>query len=176
MLTALRLPCQPVRAAACSRFVSYRAPATEPNGLLNKRAGDILRPVLSFPCLKAAIRGLRTRARPTPRQQAVVATRQDTSLLEPLEWDAEPLQSPAELFLPPPTNTKVKTADFVKSSTAISQCPTSRHPEFAIIGRSNVGKSSLINMLTGRKALAQISKTPGAVISLEMLSEIRLLS
>lgn len=80
---------------------------------------------------------------------------------EPLEWDETAAEPTIELVLPPPTNTKVKTANFVKSSTAISQCPTAGYPEFAVIGRSNVGKSSLINMLTGRKALAQISKTPG---------------
>lgn len=70
------------------------------------------------------------------------------------------------LVLPRPSHSRVKTADFVKSSTAVSQCPLSKHPEFAVIGRSNVGKSSLINMLTGRKALAQISKTPGQLPSL----------
>ena len=80
-----------------------------------------------------------------------------------LEWDeAEDEPDPQQLLvLPPPSHSRVKTADFVKSSTAVSQCPPSKHPEFAVIGRSNVGKSSLINMLTGRKALAQISKTPG---------------
>ena len=82
------------------------------------------------------------------------------ALDEQLEWDeAEPEQQ--VLVLPPPSHSRVKTADFVKSSTAVSQCPPSKHPEFAVIGRSNVGKSSLINMLTGKKALAQISKTPG---------------
>ena len=63
--------------------------------------------------------------------------------------------------LPPPTHTRVKTAEYVTSSVQISQCPKSTWPEFAVIGRSNVGKSSLINMLTGRKALALVSKTPG---------------
>ena len=88
---------------------------------------------------------------------------------EPLEWDEEALAPEAEpegvLVLPPPSHSRVKTADFVKSSTAVSQCPPAKHPEFAVIGRSNVGKSSLINMLTGRKALAQISKTPGRTLS-----------
>ena len=82
---------------------------------------------------------------------------------EPLEWDEASPEPAVEIVLPPPTNTKVKTADFVKSSTAISQCPTAGYPEFAVIGRSNVGKSSLINMMTGRKSLAQISKTPGTL-------------
>lgn len=52
-------------------------------------------------------------------------------------------------------------ARFVGSSTRISQKPKQKLPEFAFIGRSNVGKSSLINMLTGRKNLAMTSSTPG---------------
>lgn len=67
----------------------------------------------------------------------------------------------AEIVLPPPRGVKVKTAEFVKSSVNVEQCPPARYPEFAVIGRSNVGKSSLINMLTGRNALAMVSKTPG---------------
>lgn len=55
----------------------------------------------------------------------------------------------------------IKTAKFVKSSTTLAQCPTRTIPEFAFIGRSNVGKSSLINMLTGYGKLAKISGTPG---------------
>ena len=87
---------------------------------------------------------------------------------EQLEWDEADTESESQqqvLVLPPPSHSRVKTADFVKSSTAVSQCPPSKHPEFAVIGRSNVGKSSLINMLTGKKALAQISKTPGKLLS-----------
>ena len=42
----------------------------------------------------------------------------------------------------------IKTAEFVKSSAQLDQCPESKLPEYAFIGRSNVGKSSLINMLT----------------------------
>lgn len=49
----------------------------------------------------------------------------------------------------------------MKSSTTLDSCPPAVLPEFAVIGRSNVGKSSLINMLTGQKALALVSKTPG---------------
>lgn len=56
---------------------------------------------------------------------------------------------------------QVKSAEFVKSSAETSQCPESSLPEYAFIGRSNVGKSSLINMLTDRKGLAKISGTPG---------------
>lgn len=52
-------------------------------------------------------------------------------------------------------------AEFLKSSSDIKQCPPENMPEYAFIGRSNVGKSSLINMLTGRKSLAKISSTPG---------------
>ena len=56
---------------------------------------------------------------------------------------------------------KIKSADFVISNTDIDKCPKERIPEYAFIGRSNVGKSSLINMLTGRKSLAKISGKPG---------------
>lgn len=66
-----------------------------------------------------------------------------------------------QLQLPPPTHTLVKSAEFVKSSVDVAQCPPPRFPEFAVIGRSNVGKSSLINMLTNRKSLAMVSKSPG---------------
>ncbi len=52
-------------------------------------------------------------------------------------------------------------AEFVKSATKVEDCPKTEMPEFAFIGRSNVGKSSLINMLTGNKKLAKTSSTPG---------------
>ena len=56
---------------------------------------------------------------------------------------------------------EITEAKFVKSSPNHRLCPEVKLPEFAFIGRSNVGKSSLINMLTGRKGLAKISGTPG---------------
>lgn len=56
---------------------------------------------------------------------------------------------------------QVKSADFVTSSTDWRKCPETLKPEFAFIGRSNVGKSSLINMLVDRKKLAKTSSTPG---------------
>jgi GTP-binding protein len=55
----------------------------------------------------------------------------------------------------------IKSADFVCSNTQISKLPPPVKPEYAFIGRSNVGKSSLINMLTGKKGLAKTSQTPG---------------
>lgn len=55
----------------------------------------------------------------------------------------------------------IKEAKFVISNTDINLCPTDGKPEYAFIGRSNVGKSSLINMLTGHKGLAKTSSTPG---------------
>lgn len=55
----------------------------------------------------------------------------------------------------------IHTATFVKSSPSLKECPPTLKPEFAFIGRSNVGKSSLINMLTGWKRLAKISVQPG---------------
>ena len=52
-------------------------------------------------------------------------------------------------------------SEFITSSAHLGQCPKTSDPEFAFIGRSNVGKSSLINMLTSRKALAKVSSKPG---------------
>ena len=56
---------------------------------------------------------------------------------------------------------KIKSAEFVISNTDISLCPIPDRPEYAFIGRSNVGKSSLINMMTNHKKLAKTSSTPG---------------
>jgi GTP-binding protein len=56
---------------------------------------------------------------------------------------------------------QINEAVFIVSNTEIKNCPTDKKPEFAFIGRSNVGKSSLINMLTAKKGLAKTSGTPG---------------
>ena len=56
---------------------------------------------------------------------------------------------------------KIKTANFVISNSDVSKCPKERIAEYAFIGRSNVGKSSLINMLTGQNKLAKTSGRPG---------------
>ena len=56
---------------------------------------------------------------------------------------------------------KIKEARFLKSSTGLKGCPRDDLPEYAFIGRSNVGKSSLINLLTNRSKLAKTSATPG---------------
>jgi len=56
---------------------------------------------------------------------------------------------------------EIKTAQFVISNTEVAKCPAPKLPEYAFIGRSNVGKSSLINMLCNRKALAKTSGKPG---------------
>jgi len=55
----------------------------------------------------------------------------------------------------------IKEASFVSSNTTVDKCPETTLPEYAFIGRSNVGKSSLINMLTGRSKLAKTSSFPG---------------
>lgn len=56
---------------------------------------------------------------------------------------------------------EITSAEFVISNTDVKKCPAGVFPEYAFIGRSNVGKSSLINMLTSRKGLAMTSATPG---------------
>lgn len=56
---------------------------------------------------------------------------------------------------------QIKSAQFKTSAIGLADCPNWACPEFAFIGRSNVGKSSLLNMLTNRKGLAKVSQTPG---------------
>jgi GTP-binding protein len=61
---------------------------------------------------------------------------------------------------------KINQAEFITSSTKIDQCPSPDKPEYAFIGRSNVGKSSLINMLTSRRKLVKVSGSPGKTITI----------
>lgn len=67
----------------------------------------------------------------------------------------------------------VKSASFVISNTEVSKCPQSKLPEYAFIGRSNVGKSSLINALCNKKSLAKTSSRPGKtqLINLFLINE-----
>jgi len=58
-------------------------------------------------------------------------------------------------------NMEILTAEFIQSNSDYRKCPAEDKPEYAFIGRSNVGKSSLINMLCGKKGLAKTSATPG---------------
>ena len=60
----------------------------------------------------------------------------------------------------------IQEARFLQSNTKIEKLPEAKYPEYAFIGRSNVGKSSLINMLTGKKRLAKISSKPGKTITI----------
>lgn len=59
---------------------------------------------------------------------------------------------------------EITSAEFVISNTDVTKCPEGNKPEYAFIGRSNVGKSSLINMLTNKKGLAKTSQTPGKTL------------
>lgn len=58
-------------------------------------------------------------------------------------------------------HSQIKEVEFVKSSGKAKDCPRDERPEFAILGRSNVGKSSLINVLARKKEVALTSKKPG---------------
>lgn len=79
------------------------------------------------------------------------------------------LRTPKPIYTPPYNlltplyrkHMQIQKAEFVVSNSRADKCPQTDKPEYAFIGRSNVGKSSLINMLTGRKALAMTSSTPG---------------
>lgn len=59
---------------------------------------------------------------------------------------------------------EIKSAEFVISNSSVGKCPSTDIPEYAFIGRSNVGKSSLINMLANNKKLAKTSATPGKTL------------
>lgn len=65
---------------------------------------------------------------------------------------------------------KINNAEYLISNARVEQCPATDVPEYAFIGRSNVGKSSLINMLTGRKSLAKTSQTPGKTLLINHFS------
>ncbi len=62
----------------------------------------------------------------------------------------------------------IKKAEFVKSAVSINDLPNDLYPHILLLGRSNVGKSSLINALTNRKSLARVSATPGKTITLNL--------
>ncbi|GAB5363316.1 hypothetical protein AAMO2058_000872600 [Amorphochlora amoebiformis] len=68
--------------------------------------------------------------------------------------------------LPKPGKIRISQSTFAGTSKSIHYCPPPRYVEFAVIGRSNVGKSSLINALTGNKKLAEVSKQPGKTRSI----------
>lgn len=65
---------------------------------------------------------------------------------------------------------EIKNAKFEISNVDVDKCPIHKAPEYAFIGRSNVGKSSLINMLTGKKGLAKTSQTPGKTLLINHFS------
>ena len=65
---------------------------------------------------------------------------------------------------------KIQSAKFKTSAVSFERCLTPDFPEFAFIGRSNVGKSSLINLLTNKEGLARVSKTPGRTREINFFS------
>ena len=67
---------------------------------------------------------------------------------------------------------EILSAEFVISNTKVDKCPQGNLPEYAFIGRSNVGKSSLINMLTKRPKLAMTSSTPGKTLIVNHILEV----
>lgn len=81
--------------------------------------------------------------------------------------EADPPVQTLTIDLPSAEFSRIRTATYVKSSVKLEDCPPDELPEFAVIGRSNVGKSSLINMLTETAGLARVGKrrnvgdTPG---------------
>ena len=81
---------------------------------------------------------------------------------ELLQFGAMIVERSLEHLLAPAESPTVSAAEYVSSSVTLEGCPRPSLPEIALIGRSNVGKSSLINALTARKGLALVSKTPGA--------------
>lgn len=74
---------------------------------------------------------------------------------------ARPPPPPSPQPPPRPRAGSRRGATFLGSSSTVDQCPVPTLPEFALVGRSNAGKSSLVNALTGRRDLAAVSKTPG---------------
>jgi GTP-binding protein len=114
------------------------------------------------PASFAAARGSGGR-RATAAVAAAAATMAPSSSSSPSSADRRsPAAAAAAAALPPGDFSRVRTAVFVGSAVDLRGCPPDgRRPEFALIGRSNVGKSSLLNMLAGRAGLARESKEPG---------------
>lgn len=90
-----------------------------------------------------------------------------STAIQGTDFLSDPLQPyiPSGMQLPDPrSNTDVRVARFVQSSATLTQLPNPKHKEIAVVGRSNVGKSSLVNLLTGSSKLAHTSKTPGKIL------------
>jgi hypothetical protein len=101
-----------------------------------------------------------------PQEEAAGEQEEEDAAQEAQE-EGQEVQEEEELFpelqleLPTATHVKVKQAAYISSCVKQQDCPPPKYPEFAVIGRSNVGKSSLINMITNSKKLAHVSKEPG---------------
>lgn len=94
-------------------------------------------------------------------QMSIEEKKQKSDFIIENEATIEELQNKVEEFLDNRRRDENKKAEFEKSAVAVVDYPEERGLEFSFIGRSNVGKSSLINSLTNRRSLARTSKTPG---------------
>jgi hypothetical protein len=109
-------------------------------------------------------------AKPKP-PAAASAQQQQYSTAEKPAPPAAPMLNPLQPYIPPGlilpkvpgSSSAVRTAEFAAGAYSAAQLPPERWPEVAVVGRSNVGKSSLINCLLGSSSLAKVSKHPGGM-------------
>eukprot|EP00899_Mesostigma_viride_P009712 jgi/Mesvir1/18742/Mv01251-RA.1 len=143
--------CWPLLQSTCLRAAHTRASPRKarnvsPSAVSNNTQG------------KAVKQNVEDSTQQRPSTEESLASPQGSDVEDDDDVDGE---EEAGISLPQASGVRVKSAEFISSVVKREDCPPEKYPEFAVIGRSNVGKSSLINMLTGRKSLAMVSKTPG---------------
>lgn len=109
------------------------------------------------------MRGSSCDEREWARLSSILKLRDSASIFDHLESRAVSIQTVIDFVL---SSMKIASAEFVKSAFSMDHWTTDGLPEIAFLGRSNVGKSSLINSLLGRKGLARTSNTPGRTQSI----------